>query len=158
MILIFIIVIYLYIIYLKLLYKKGSKDIMVRLKELSPLDMQMDEEMTQTVTDIEEYQKRLRFVDGEFSRELKKGDKCDDRVKYRIVEARRDIVADMEGTSFLERAERLLHVVAPAVASIARMISSVILAILNLGVVRERISQNTLAKMIGVYNTSKRYC
>lgn len=132
----------------------------VQLNELGYSDCDMDDEMRQTIMDVEEYQKRLRFVDGEFARQRRfiKGEGSKERLHYQQIQARKDIVADMEGTSFLERCEHLLQVISPVIISICRVISTLIIAILNIGIVREHISAATLEKMVGVYSRTKRFC
>ena len=105
--------------------------------------------------EIEDMQLRLNYADQKARKKAKKmakkkGGKFYDYESLRK-EARMEVVGTMEGNNFLERAMKFLSDLSPIVVVIARLIASLILAILSLDIVKVNIKPKTLESMDAVY-------
>jgi hypothetical protein len=66
-------------------------------------------------------------------------------------DARTQIISDMEGNNFLARIQNALNDIAPIVVVIARLVASLICALLSLTSVKVNIKPEVLAKLNNVY-------
>lgn len=131
--------------------KKLEKKSISILKEV---DKSLDKTYEDLQEEIEDYQIRLRIADQKARKAAKKAKKK--HLKSYEVEgikkkARDEVLGKMKETSFLDRIETCLNDIVPIVIVIARLVASLILAILSLDCVKEHISPEMLNKMNFVY-------
>jgi hypothetical protein len=132
--------------------KKGKKK--KNISMLKEIDSTLNGTYEELMQEIEMMQLKLNYADSK-ARKIakKKGKKNPKYYNYEKLrkEAREEIVKEMEGNNFLDRALNILNDVAPIITIIARLIASVILAILSITSVKVNIKPDTLNKMDTVY-------
>jgi hypothetical protein len=131
--------------------KKGKKKSISILHEV---DKNLNGTYDDIMKEIEEMQMRLAAADAKARKQAKKkGKKHPEYYNYETLrkEARRELINEMEGNDFLTRITGVLSDIAPIVVIIARLVASLILAILSLSSVKVNIKPDTLTKMNMVY-------
>lgn len=130
--------------------KNKKKDISI----LHEVDTSLNGTYDDLMKEIEEMQLRLNYADSK-ARKLakKKGKKNPQFYNYDRLrkEEREKIISQMEGNNFLERIMNVLNDIAPIVVIIARLVASIILAILSVSSVKVNIKPETLSKLQFVY-------
>lgn len=119
---------------------------------------EIDKSLTGTyddlVEEIQDMQYRLNIADQKARKKAKKhakqGKEFCDYTKLRK-QAREEVIGKMEGNNFFDRIMNVLNDVAPIVVLIARLVASLILAILSMDIVKVNIKPDTLVKMKGIY-------
>lgn len=136
--------------------KKGKK---ARKKQtvslLREVDKQLDHSYDNLMEEIEDMQYKIMMADQKARKKArkKKGKKGYqyDYSKIRS-EARKEVLDQMEGTNFLDRATKFMEDITPIVVSISRLIAALIVCILQIDAVKAMISPETLQKLQKVYN------
>lgn len=132
--------------------KKEKKSISI----LKEVDKTLDHTYDDLKEEIENMQIRLNMADNEARKKAKKAMKKNKNMKPYEVEAikrdaRKAVLHDMEQTSFLDRVAAVLNDIAPIIVVIARLVASLICAILSMDVVKTSIDPDTLGKFDFVY-------
>lgn len=134
--------------------KKKKKNKKKNISILHEVDTSLNGTYDDLMKEIEEMQLRLNYADSK-ARKLakKKGKKNPQFYNYDRLrkEAREEIISQMEGNNFLERIMNVLNDIAPIVVIIARLVASIILAILSVSSVKVNIKPETLSKLQFVY-------
>ena len=134
--------------------KKKKKNKKKNISILHEVDTSLNGTYDNLINEIEEMQLRLNYADSK-ARKLakKKGKKNPQFYNYDKLrkEAREEIICQMEGNNFLERITNVLNDIAPIVVIIARLVASIILAILSVSSVKVNIKPETLSKLQSVY-------
>ena len=135
--------------------KKGNKK--PQKKSISILK-EMDDSINQTydslVEEIQAYQERLyiedRKIDKKAKRKHKKGKEYD--VKGEKKKVRKSLIDEMDGKTFFDRVKKVLDDIGPVIVLIARLIASLICAILQIDAIKVMISPELLAKINSIYS------
>ena len=134
--------------------KKKKKNKKKNISILHEVDTSLNGTYDNLINEIEEMQLRLNYADSK-ARKLakKKGKKNPQFYNYDKLrkETREEIICQMEGNNFLERITNVLNDIAPIVVIIARLVASIILAILSVSSVKVNIKPDTLSKLQFVY-------
>lgn len=134
--------------------KKKKKNKKKNISILHEVDTSLNGTYDDLMKEIEEMQLRLNYADSK-ARKLakKKGKKNPQFYNYDRLrkEEREKIISQMEGNNFLERIMNVLNDIAPIVVIIARLVASIILAILSVSSVKVNIKPETLSKLQFVY-------
>ena len=134
--------------------KKKKKNKKKNISIIHEVDTSLNGTYDNLINEIEEMQLRLNYADSK-ARKLakKKGKKNPQFYNYDKLrkEAREEIICQMEGNNFLERITNVLNDIAPIVVIIARLVASIILAILSVSSVKVNIKPETLSKLQFVY-------
>lgn len=120
---------------------------------LAEVDKNLDHSYDNLMEEIQDMQIRLNIADQKARKQAKKKKNAkyfyDTNVNRSTT--RKTILQEMENSNFLERMEHMLKDIAPIIVIIARLVASLILAILSLDIVKVNIKPNTLSKMNQVY-------
>lgn len=143
--------------------KKNSKK-NKETKTISILD-EIDNSLNKTYRDlmeeIQEIQLELNLADSEAlmkeRKKLKKRGDYDFSSSKRI-DARKKVVKKMEETNFLKRIEAIFSDISPIIIVFARLVATLILAILSLEPIKKWISPLTIQAMDKIYNTAMSIC
>lgn len=121
---------------------------------LNEMDRSISKTYDSLIDEIEDLQIQLNIADQKAMKKAKKKMKKDPnyfKTSKERFEARKKVLAEMEQSSFLDKAENLLKDLAPIIVVIARLIATLIVSILSLDCVKTHINENTLSKMNRVY-------
>lgn len=130
--------------------KKRKKSISI----LHEVDKTLNGTYDDLMEEIQEMQMQLNAAEMKARKKAKKkGKKNPAYYDYNQLrkEARENVVRQMEGDNFLERIFKTLEDIAPVIVVIARLVASLILAILSFTAVKVNIKPETLQKMNVVY-------
>ena len=136
-----------------------SKKKKTKKKSISILN-EVDKQLTGTyeniMEEIQEMQLKLNLADQKARKKIKKmGKKKNQYAEYRAEKIRRDarkeVIEEIEGSNFLDKAMNVLKDLAPIVVLISRVIASLITAILSVDRVKLMIKPETLDKLNRVY-------
>ena len=109
------------------------------------------------MSEIEELQLELYLAEEKARKKARKKIKKDpyyfDNSLERI-EARKEVIQRIEGTNLLDRIENVFKDICPIVIIIARLIASLILAILSFEPIKTHIKPETLSKLQKIYQSS----
>ena len=131
--------------------KKKKKSVSI----LQEVDKNLNRTYDDIMTEIQDMQARLAAADAKARKQAKKkGRKSPTYYNYEKLrkDARNQIITDMEGSDFLTRISNILNDIAPIVIVIARLIASLICAILSITSVKVNIKPETLSKLDSVYH------
>jgi hypothetical protein len=122
---------------------------------LKEIDFNLDETYESLKDEIERMQLKLYLEDQKALKKAKKKARKNpngfsaDLEKRRV---RQEILNEMAGSNILDRVMKVLHEVSPIIVIIARLIASLILAILSIDAVKVHIKPEYLKKMYTVYD------
>ena len=129
------------------------------LKILKEMDTTIDKRYSIIIDEIEDYQKRLKKSDRKAIKQQKKKLKqkmgvvpyyvSKDRIKVR-----QQMIEQMEKEDLFNRIEKCFSSIIPIVTIIARLIASLIIAILSFDPILHYIKPTTLSKMKQIYNVA----
>ena len=131
--------------------KKQKKSLSI----LEEVDKSLNGTYKSLMEEIEEMQLMMNVADQKARKQSKKmakkkGGKYYDYETLRK-KARMEVIEQMEGSNFLERAYKILNDISPVIVIIARLIASLILAILSIDVIKFNIKPETLKSLNRVY-------
>lgn len=139
---------------LKNMAKKKKKKKSSSVSILKEIDKSISGTYDDLMTEIQEMQARLAAADMKARKQAKKKAKKNPTM-YNYEKLRRDartqIISDMEGNNFLARIQNALNDIAPIIVVIARLVASLICALLSLTSVKVNIKPEVLAKLNNVY-------
>ena len=136
-------------------HKKKKKSISI----LKEVDKTMEKTYDTLIEEIQDMQLKLNLSDQKAMKKQKKKLRQEMGVipyytsKDRV-NARLEIIKQMEQTSLLDRVELTLKNLVPVVICIARLIAALILSILSVEPIRKFINPNMLGKMDKVYKVA----
>lgn len=141
--------------------KKKKKSISI----LNEVDKTIKGTYEDLTKEISEMQTRLYLADQEAIKKAKKEAKKNKKGKKEIYDTdkirckvRKELITEMEGSNFLERAMQFLQDLSPIFVIIARLIASLILCILSIDRVKVLIKPETLKKLGKVVEKALSYC
>ena len=140
----------------KFMSKKKKKSISI----LEEVDKSLNQTYDDLMEEIQVMQIKLNQADQKAAKKAKrKAKKKKDQNAYFELEAerreiRKKMLEDMSSNNFLERVQNVLKDLVPIVKIIARMVASLILAILSIDSVKVHIKPETLTKLQNVYNSA----
>lgn len=141
--------------------KKKKSEEKKSISILKEIDKSLTGTYDDLVEEIQDMQYRLNIADQKARKKakkhVKKGKEFCDYTKLRK-QAREEVIGTMEGNNFLDRITKVLTDLSPIVILIARLVASLILAILSLDIVKVNIKPETLLKMKGVYEKAMSFC
>jgi vacuolar-type H+-ATPase subunit I/STV1 len=127
---------------------------------MGKVDKNLNRQYDTIISTLEEYRDIIRECDRKCEkiarRRRRKGEPT--YLKRMKFECRYEVLQSMYGNSILDIAVGLFNQLAPLVVIIARLVASVILAILSLDIVRLNLSDKTLDKLKWVYNKAMEIC
>ena len=137
--------------------KKGKKKKTQTISLLREVDKQLDHTYDSLMEEIQDMQCKLMIADQKAKKKArKKKNKSGKGYEYDYNklrrEARREVVGQMEGNNFLDRAIKFMEDITPVVISISRLIAALIVCILQIDGIKACISPETLKKLQNVYN------
>lgn len=128
---------------------------------LKEVDQSLDQTYQQLIDEIRSMQLRIEIADKKAKRKAKKkknGKVYFNNELYSTNDYRRkvrsDIIKELQGDSLLDRVMATINDLTPIVVIIARLIASLILAILSVDSVKVHIKPEFLNKMTNVYNAA----
>lgn len=132
--------------------KKSKKQISI----LKEVDKTLDHTYDDLMEEIQDMQLKLYYADQKARKKAKKESRKNKNVNYDAIrlQTRKEVLNQMDNTSFLDRAASVLKDIAPIIVVIGRLIASLILAILSLDVIKMHIKPETLEKMNMVYKAA----
>jgi hypothetical protein len=122
---------------------------------LKEIDFNLDATYEDLKSEIERMQMRLYLEDQKALKKAKKKAKKNPNGFSAEMEKRRvrqEVLNEMAGSNILDRVMKVFHEVTPIVIIIARLIASLILAILSIDAVKVHIKPAYLSKMYAVYD------
>ena len=132
--------------------KKGKKKKSISI--LQEVDKSLNGTYEDLMQEIEVMQLQLNIADNKARKKAKKkGKKNPTYYNYDKLrkEAREEVIRKMEGDNFLDRIYKILNDIAPVITIIARLVASLILAILSFTRIKVNIKPETLEKLNVVY-------
>lgn len=142
--------------------KKGKKKKTTeRISILNEIDNNLNHTYKDIIDEIETIQYELNVADSkELMKQRKKMKKKGNKpyTSSGRIRARKVAVEKMESTNILERILHLLQDLAPIVIIMARLIASLILAILSIDPIKRLIKPETLDMMSRVYKQAMAVC
>lgn len=132
--------------------KKINRDGLI----LKEVDKSLDHTYDALQEEIENMQNRLIMADKKARKKAKKATKKNKNITSAEVnrikkQARDEILSEMQQTSLLERITKAFEDIAPIIVVIARLVASLICAILSLDVVKTTIKPEMMASLDKVY-------
>lgn len=134
--------------------KKNKKKQTKSISLLREVDKQLDHTYDNLMEEIEDMQYKIMLADQKARKKArKKKNKKGYDYDYSKIrkEARKEVVAQMEGTNFLDRMVKLMEDITPIIISISRLVAALIVCILQIDAVKAVISPETLKKLQNVY-------
>lgn len=131
--------------------KKAKKSISI----LNEVDKNLNKTYDNILEEIQEMQLQLNLAEQQARKKAKKKIKKDPNyfaTSNERLEARKEVIREIEGTNLLDRVQRLFADIVPIVVIISRLIASLILAILSFEPVKLHIKPETLQKLTNCYN------
>lgn len=124
---------------------------------LKEVDTSLDKTYADLQKEIEDMQIRLAIADKKAKKKAKryiKHNKGIPKSEYNNLKLsiRKDIINEMENSSFMDRVEATIKDLVPIVVIICRLVASLICAILSLDAVKSVISPVTLNRMDSLYH------
>lgn len=124
---------------------------------LNGIDSTLNTTYEDIMKEIEEYQLELYLAEEKARRKARKKLKKDPYyfdTSIERINARKEVIQKIEGTSLLDRIQKLFKDICPIIVVISRLIASLILGILSFEPIKTHIKPETLAKLQGVYSTA----
>lgn len=134
---------------------KKKKKKKVNCSLLNEVDNALDSTYENIINEIQEFQLQLNLADQQARKKVRKQIRKDPSYfqnSRERVEARREVVNQIEGNNLLERVQKLFQDLCPIIVVISRLIASLILGILSLEPVKMYIKPKTLETMNSIYN------
>ena len=120
---------------------------------LYTMDMSLDYQYANLIDEIELYQAEIRRADKKAKKKMSKKFNGKGFYPYEYqLEAREHVIHEMSDASFFDRVLKCIQELVPVAIIIARLVASLIIAILSVSQIQGRIKPDTLNKMKNVYN------
>ena len=120
---------------------------------LCTVDMALDYQYANLIDEIEIYQAEIKRADRKAKKKMSKKFNGKGFYPYEYqLEAREHVIHEMSDANFFDRALKCIQELIPVAIIIARLVASLIIAILSVTQIQGRIKPETLTKMKSVYN------
>jgi hypothetical protein len=134
-------------------HKKTENDL------LYSVDYMLDNNYVDVMNEIEMYQAEIKRADKKAKKKaMKKFNKKGFYPYEYQVHAREHVIQEMSDSSFMDRIINALNQMTPVVLILSRLVAALIVSILNLSIIRSKISKKTLRKLENVYNIAMSLC
>lgn len=137
--------------------KKHKKKKQGNISILNEIDNNLNHTYKDIVEEIEMIQLELNIADAEALKKERKKMKKDNQYNYsseRRVAVRKEAINKIEATNLLGKIESVFRDISPIIVIIARLIASLILAVLSLDPIKNIIKPDTLRSMNRVYQAA----
>ena len=124
---------------------------------LNEVDKTLNRTYDNILEEIQEMQLQLNLAEQKARKKAKKKIKKDPNyfaTSNERLEARKEVIKEIEGSNLLERVQKLFNDIIPVVVVISRLIAALILAILSFDPIKMHIKPETLKKLTNCYNAA----